>query len=167
MKFQTAYEETRDSVYGYLLYMTRDKQLAQDLSQETFLKMFLHMGKFRGEASVKTWALTIARNVFLSYARKKQPVLMEELPLEAKEVPFSNLPEEIMLRREKEEQVRECLQYLGELERTVLLLRDYEQLSYEEMATILETSTEALKSRLYRARQKFKKIYTDRYSEEP
>lgn len=101
MRFQTAYETCRDSVYGYLLYMTRDKQLAEDLSQETFLKMFLHMGKFRKEASVKTWALTIARNVFISYARKKKPVLMEEVPIDVEKVSFSNPPEETMLRREK------------------------------------------------------------------
>lgn len=161
MKFQTAYEECKDSVYAYLVYMTRDLKLAEDLSQETFLRIFLHMNKFRGEASVKTWALSIARNVFLSYARKKKPILMEEVPFEQSSEVLLNLPEEAVLKQEKKNQVRECLQCLGEQDRTVLLLRDYEELSYEDIAKILGISSEAVKSRLYRARQKFKKIYEE------
>ncbi len=51
MKFATAYEESRDAVYGYLVYMTKDVQLAEDLSQEVFLRMFLHLDKFREQAS--------------------------------------------------------------------------------------------------------------------
>ena len=78
MKFAAAYEECRDAVYGYLVYMTRDTCLAEDLSQEVFLRMFLHLDRFRGEANVRTWALRIARNVFLSYAKKKRPLLLEE-----------------------------------------------------------------------------------------
>ena len=164
MKFQAAYEECKDSVYAYLVYMTHDAKLAEDLSQETFLRMFLHMNKFRGESGVKTWALTIARNVFLSYARKKQPVLMEEMSKDLLQKPLNNQslhasPEEHVLKQEKENQVRECLQFLGEQDRTALLLRDYEQLSYEEISKILGISLEAVKSRIYRARQNFKKVY--------
>lgn len=48
MKFAAAYEQRRDAVYGYLVYMTRDTSLAEDLSQEVFLRMFLHLDKFRG-----------------------------------------------------------------------------------------------------------------------
>lgn len=172
MKFQAAYEECKDSVYAYLVYMTRDAKLAEDLSQETFLRMFLHMNKFRGESGVKTWALAIARNVFLTYARKKQPVLMEEMSLDLEREPFvghalstSVSPEEQVLKQEKEKQVRECLQCLGEQDRTALLLRDYEQLSYEDIAKILSISLEAVKSRIYRARQKFKKVYTEHFEE--
>ena len=78
MKFSTAYEQSKDAVYGYLMYMTRDIQLAEDLSQETFLKMFINIRKYKGTANIKTWALKIARNTFLTYAKKKQPVLLEE-----------------------------------------------------------------------------------------
>lgn len=172
MKFQAAYEECKDSVYAYLVYMTRDVKLAEDLSQETFLRMFLHMNKFRGESGVKTWALAIARNVFLTYARKKQPVLMEEMHLDLGQGSFAGYalstsisPEDVVLKQEKEKQVQEILQCLGEQDRTALLLRDYEQLSYEDIAKILGISLEAVKSRIYRARQKFKKEYTEQFEE--
>lgn len=162
MKFAAAYEESRDAVYGYLVYMTRDIPLAEDLSQEVFLRMFLHLDKFREEASVRTWALRIARNVFLSYAKKKKPLLLQEQEWEPVSDAGSNPPEEEALRSEQSGLVRECLMCLEEQERTVLLLRDYEELSYEEVAKIMELSVEVVKSRIYRARQKFRKIYESR-----
>lgn len=162
MKFAAAYEESRDAVYGYLVYMTKDTLLAEDLSQEVFLRMFLHLDKFRGEASVRTWALRIARNVFLSYAKKKRPILLGEQEWEPAPDIRSNPPEEEAIKREQSELVTECLMCLEEQERTVLLLRDYEELSYEEVARIMELSVEVVKSRIYRARQKFRKIYEGR-----
>jgi RNA polymerase sigma-70 factor (ECF subfamily) len=161
MKFAAAYEQCRDSVYGYLTYMTRDKTLAEDLSQEVFLRMFLHLDKFRGEASVRTWGLRIARNVFLSYAKKKQPVLLEEKEWE--EVPDGSRsqPEEEALKKEKAGEIHRCLMCLSEQERTILLLRDFEELSYEEIGRIMGFTPEVVKSRIYRARQKFRRIYED------
>ena len=71
LKFQTVYEEQKNSIYAYLLYMTKDVQLAEDLSQETFLKIFLNLGRLKKECSVKTWVLRIARNTFVTYVRKR------------------------------------------------------------------------------------------------
>lgn len=159
MKFATAYEQSRDAVYGYLVYMTKNTALAEDLSQEVFLRMFLHLDKFRGEASVRTWGLRIARNVFLSYAKKKQPVLLEEQAWEPEADITRNQPEEELLKKEEAEKVRRCLMCLSEQERTVLLLRDFQELSYEEIGRIMELTTEVVKSRIYRARQKFRRVY--------
>lgn len=159
MKFAAAYEQSRDAVYGYLVYMTKDAGLAEDLSQEVFLRMFLHLNKFREDASVRTWALRIARNVFLSYAKKKRPLLLEEQEWEPEPDVSRNLPEEEVLKKEQAERVRQCLMCLGEQERTVLLLRDFEELSYEEVARIMNLTVEVVKSRIYRARQKFRRIY--------
>lgn len=166
MKFITAYEESKDAVYGYLVYMTRDKQLAEDLSQETFLKMFLHMGKFRQESSAKTWALTIARNVFLTYAKKKRPILIEEENLERSFDYYQNDPEESMLYAEKRKSIEECLMALKEQERTLILLRDYEEMSYEEIGQVLGIEIGQVKSKLHRARKKFRQSYQEREQEE-
>lgn len=165
MKFAAAYEQSRDAVYGYLVYMTRDTELAEDLSQEVFLRMFLHLGKFRGESSVRTWALSIARNVFLSYAKRKVPALLEEQEWEPDPDLSRNLPEEEFLKKERAENVRKCLMCLGEQERTVLLLRDFQELSYDEIAKVMKIKAEVVKSRIYRARQKFKEIYKNTVGE--
>lgn len=161
MKFAAAYEQSRDAVYGYLVYMTKDTALAEDLSQEVFLRMFLHLDKFREDASVRTWALRIARNVFLSYAKKKRPLLLEEQEWEPEPDIDRNEPEEEFLKKEQAQRVRQCLMCLGEQERTVLLLRDFEELSYEEVARVMNLTAEVVKSRIYRARQKFRRIYED------
>lgn len=158
-KFNDVYTECRDSVYGYLLYMTKDVQLAEDLSQETFLRIFLGLGRFKGDSKVKTWALKIARNVFMSYARKKRPILLEEQELFQRKETAVGAPEELILQREEGTKIQQLLMTLNEQERTILLLRDYEELSYEEIASILEINVGMTKSRLYRARQKFKKLY--------
>ena len=159
MKFAVAYEQCRDSVYGYLVYMTKDVTLAEDLSQEVFLRMFLHLDKFRGEASVRTWGLRIARNVFLSYAKKKQPVLLEEQEWEQLPDLSRSQPEEEALKKEEAEKIHRCLMCLSEQERTILLLRDFQELSYEEIGKIMDFTTEVVKVRIFRARQKFRKIY--------
>lgn len=157
-RFSKVYKECRDPVYGYLLYMTKDVQLAEDLSQETFLKIFLGLLRFRGESSVKTWALTVARNTFLAYAKKKKPVLLEEQELE-QSAERQSLPEDYMLQKEQGILIQEVLMALNERDRTVLILRDYEGLSYEEAASVLGIEEGVLKSRLYRARQGFRKLY--------
>lgn len=141
--------------------MTKSVQLAEDLSQETFLKMFVGYAKFKGQCGVKTWALKIARNTFLSYARKKQPVLLEEQILDRKTMPYQNEPEETILRQEELERIQCILSALNESERTVLLLCDYEELTYEEIAGIIGVSGDAVKGRIFRARQKFRKLYDE------
>ena len=159
LKFQTVYEECKDSVYAYLLYMTKDVQLAQDLSQETFLKIFLYVGRFKGESSVRTWVLRIARNIFLTYARKKRPELLEEQKIEKVRAVEHMTPETIILQKEEGKRIQDILLHLNEQDRTILLLRDYEKLSYEEIALILDVNTGVVKSRIYRARQKFRQLY--------
>lgn len=158
-RFEEIYQKYKDAVYGYLYYMCREEELALDLAQETFLKIFLGMRKYRGECSEKTWCLTVARNTFLTYARKKKPVLLEDTTFETpKDVP-ENSPEEYVLRKEEGQAVRKVLMMLGENERTLLLLRDYEGLSYGDMASVLDITEANVKVKLHRARQKYRKLY--------
>lgn len=158
-RFEMLYQNYRDTVYGYLYYMCREEELAEDLAQETFLKIFQGLRRFRGECSEKTWCLTVARNTFLSYARKKQPLLLGEEALERQETASENFPEERLIRREEGKLVRDVLSMLAEDERTLLLLRDCEGLSYDEIARILNMTEANVKVRLHRVRQKYRKLY--------
>ncbi len=158
-QFETLYRTYRDTVYNYLYYMCREEELAKDLAQETFLKIFQGMRRFRGDCSEKTWCLTIARNTFLSYARKKQPMLLEEeLSTEAGGNLDSPL-EAQMIRREESAFVQKVLFMLKEEERTILLLRDCEGIAYEELSRILGITEANVKVRLHRARKKYRKLY--------
>lgn len=157
-RFEKIYQEQKDTVYGYLYYMSRDEQTSLDLSQETFLKVYRSLDRFKGQCSEKTWCLTIARNTFLSYARKRQPQLLEEEAWE-RMADSAGGPEESALRSEQKITVRRVLASLSEPERTVLLLRDYEGLSYKEIGEIMEVSEVVIKGRIFRARQHFKSLY--------
>lgn len=112
--------------------------------------------------SYKWHNFLVARNTFLTYARKRQPILLEEQNLDLNQSPYQNDPEETFLQKEKADKIRKIMMALNENERTILLLRDYEGLSYEEIATILNFGTEVVKSRLFRARKKYRKLYEAR-----
>ncbi len=95
----------------------------------------------------------------MTYARKKRPILLQEQDWESMPDITENLPEQEIIKQEEAGYVRQCLMCLAETERTILLLRDFEELSYEEISKIMDLSADVVKSRLYRARQKFRKIY--------
>ncbi|MBT9778292.1 sigma-70 family RNA polymerase sigma factor [Clostridium sp. MCC353] len=158
LHFERIYQEQKNSVYGYLYYMTKNQQTAEDLSQETFLKVYLGMKKFKGECSEKTWCLTIARNTFLSFARKKKPeLLVEECPEQMDS--HENIPEERVIEEENKREIAAAFSALNADDRTILLLRDYERLSYAEIAGIMGISEAVTKVRIYRARERYRKIY--------
>ncbi|MGE4352564.1 MAG: RNA polymerase sigma factor [Oscillospiraceae bacterium] len=158
-RFNRIYEEQKDAVYAYLLYMTKDAETAEDLSQDTFLKIYLNLFRFRGDCSEKTWALKIARNTFLSYARKKKPILLEEQAWEGLPGALYVDPEENVLLREREQMITSVLLALREDDRSVLLLRDYEGLPYQEIGRIMGLSEAAVKLRIFRARKRYQALY--------
>ena len=104
VRFEEVYQRQKHAVYGYLSYMTKDEDTAEDLAQETFLKVYLGLKGFKGDCSEKTWCLTIARNT-----RKKQPVLLEEGDMERLEAGYERGPEEKLLEEEKAKLIREVL----------------------------------------------------------
>lgn len=157
-EFERVYREQRDAVYGYLFYMTGDEQLAQDLVQETFLKIYLNLHKFRQESSMKTWCIAIAKNTYFSYLKKKRPETVEE-KFGFFVADEKLLPEEQVIREENNHFIRQILFSMSEEERQLLLLRDYEKLSYKEIGELLGVSEIVVKGRLYRARERYKEKY--------
>ncbi|MFD1178737.1 RNA polymerase sigma factor [Paenibacillus puldeungensis] len=132
--------------------------LAEDLCSETFYKAFRSLHSFRElDASFSTWLYTIARNTVLSELRKQRSgnVPLDEsgyVPLAPSEV----APEQAVLRSEKVGMVREAINNLPEKQRSALILREYDQLDYQEIASILGQSVSAVKSLLFRARSSVK-----------
>lgn len=158
-QFNQVYNELKNTIYNYLYYMVKDEQLSQDLSQETFLKIYLNLSKFRGESSIKTWSLVIARNVFLNYIRKKKINLVEEKYIDLSIVSNDNMPEDAVIKKENSEMIKKVLFSLKEEDRTILILRDHENLSYSEIGKIMNISEVVVKSRIFRARGKYKEQY--------
>jgi len=132
--------------------------LAEDICSETFYKAFRSLHSFREvDASFSTWLYTIARNTVLSELRKQRSgnVPLEEsgyIPV----APHELVPEQAILRNERVGLVREAINNLPEKQRSALILREYDQLDYQEIACILGQSVSAVKSLLFRARSSVK-----------
>ena len=127
---------------------------AEDVSQDAFLRAFHRLDGFRGESSVRTWLLRIAHNAALDHLRRRRaepvdPASLDETPADES----VRLPAERLELRERVERLEGKLQPLSPPHRTVLVLRDVEGLSYDEVAAITETPLGSVKGRLHRARR--------------
>jgi RNA polymerase sigma factor, sigma-70 family len=148
-------------ILAFIYHMLKGAKLesmAEDLCQETFYKAFRSLQTFREvEASFSTWLYTIARNTVLSELRKQRAgsVSLEESGI-VPHAPSESLPEMSALRNEKVMLVRDAINNLPEKQRSALILREYDQLDYQEIANILGQTVSAVKSLLFRARSSVK-----------
>jgi RNA polymerase sigma-70 factor (ECF subfamily) len=133
--------------------------IAEDLCSETFYKAYRSLHSFREvDASFSTWLYTIARNTVLSELRKQKTGTT--MPLEDSGyipvAPADMVPEQQLLRNERMTLVREAINNLPEKQRSALILREYDQLDYQEIAGILGQTVSSVKSLLFRARASIK-----------
>ena len=127
---------------------------ADDVTQDVFLRAFHRLGQFRGDSSFRAWLLRIAHNAALSSHAARQPGNDVPLDESAETVSSSDrTPAHALEDTERRERLTLKLQQLRQAHRTVLVLRDLEGLSYEEIATVTETPLGSVKGRLFRARQ--------------
>jgi RNA polymerase sigma-70 factor (ECF subfamily) len=168
----TLYADFRGRIYGYLRRLTQDEGLAEDLTQETFLRAGEHLPTFRGEGDVGNWLYRIATNLFRDYARSQSGKLQRSgYEREGTDEPDDLLsqipdpgpsPSSILEGRAVTHCVRDCIADLPPLYRAALVLYAIEGKTVEESAAILGCSTEALKVRLHRGRQLFKVLAIER-----
>jgi len=156
-------------IYGLLLRLTENSEEARDLTQETFLRAFQSIDRFRGDADLRTWiyriAINQARNRWRWWRRRRRDSTVSldaaqgqaKQPLIATLVESSNNPEQQTLAHEREVALRAALQKLGEAYRETLILRDIEGFTYEEIAATLGINVGTVKSRLARGRQELRR----------
>lgn len=132
-----------------------DPATAEDAMQQTFLNAYQNAARFRGDASVRTWLLTIARNTAVRLRGKTRREELVEEPLMQLGLDAgwgSDDPEAIAIAAEREGALRKALSLISAEDREVLILRDLEGLRGAEAAEVLGIGERALKSRLHRAR---------------
>ncbi|WP_255550885.1 sigma-70 family RNA polymerase sigma factor [Granulicella sp. dw_53] len=152
-----------DALYGYAMMLTRNRSEAEDLVQETCVRAIRAIRYLRADSNVKSWMLTILRNTWLNQLRKQRttPNLIE---LDADEITTnvvvepSKGPHALYVSKLESEQVREAIQQLPMDFREVILLREYEELSYQEIAHVLDCPVGTVMSRLARARAKLRAL---------
>ncbi len=146
----------------------------EDLAQEVFLRIFKNINKFRGEAQFSTWLYRIVLNLSYDYKRKNKNIfsLDENIDEESEEV-FENIiptteddPEKTLERMELRIKIRKAIKSLSKEYQEVLILREFEGLSYEEIAKILNCPMGTVESRLFRARDELRKKLIEELKEE-
>lgn len=168
--FERLVAERSGEVYALLYRLTADAEEARDLTQETFLRAFQSIGRFRGEANVKTWlyriAVNQARNRWRWWRRKRRDATVS---LDGSDRPEEQAladrlrnsaavdPEQEALAHEREQQLYEALLDLKRSYREAVILRDVEGFTYEEIAETLQINVGTVKSRLSRGRLELRK----------
>jgi RNA polymerase sigma-70 factor (ECF subfamily) len=178
---EAAYEvlitEYQQPVYNLVMRLLSDPADACDVAQEVFLKVFRKIGAFRGDSSLKTWIYRIAVNEAYNYQRwfgrhRKQQVGLEgeeegslsycdRLPDPGRS-PFDATSD-----REQHKLVEDALARMNPSYRTAVVLRDIEEMSYEEIAEVLQVALGTVKSRIMRGREALRKELAGRLEPEP
>lgn len=163
--FDTLVERYQDRVYGYACRMLGDPETAREVAQDIFLRTYRYLGRFRGEAKFSTWLFTIVSSTCknaASYYGLRARHRMDDRPANdidgerttlLERVPDSEMsPDTVFGRRDTRMMVREAISRLPEHYRQVIVLKDLNDFSYDEIAKIVGCKVGTVKSRLARAR---------------
>lgn len=149
-------EQYQHRLLRYLIYLSGNRALAEDLFQETWMRVLTRGSQYNGAARFDTWLFTIARNLMIDLRRKRTMASLEEMcesdgEDRAYEIPSDEpTPFDLYQIRENGQRVTAALLTLEPLHREVLVLRFHEELSLEEIAQVTHAPLSTVKSRLYR-----------------
>jgi RNA polymerase sigma-70 factor (ECF subfamily) len=167
--FQALVQRYQDRIFRMLARWASDRMETEDLAQEVFVKVFRKLHTFQHGSSFYTWLYRIAVNTASDWharRRTRRLHLVEDVAEVAaagrRELQGSSAAEPL-LAEELARVTREVLATLPEKYKTVLILREYEDMSYNEMAEVIGCSIGTVESRLFRARQRFKQALERRY----
>jgi len=173
LSFQLLIERYQERIFGLVRHYTTKTVEVEDIVQDTFIKAFRKLSTFQHQSSFSTWLYRIAVNTSLDFLKRagRNPVQAVEDPetlspaLESRQSQVILPPDSRLEREEIAHVTRRVLEELPEIFRTVLVLREFEDLSYQEMADLLGISIGTVESRLFRARSRFKEALVRLYPE--
>jgi RNA polymerase sigma-70 factor (ECF subfamily) len=152
------YLKYRQRVYAYCLRVLCDEDEAQDLFQEVFVRVYERAHQFEEQRSLGGWIFTIAHNLCLNKIRDRKPNTMLE------DVTLSVTPAEDYGDSWKE-RIQWALEQIPLDYREAFVLREYEGLSYQEIADVLHTTLPAVKSRIYRSKERLRELLEPYYND--
>jgi RNA polymerase sigma-70 factor (ECF subfamily) len=163
---ETAEIEYIDGLFSYALMLTRNRSDAEDLVQEAYVRAIGAMARLRTGSNVKSWLFTILRNIWLNQLRRRRTTprivgMGADENVASGVVETSKNPHEAYVSTMERRQVREAIRQLPVDSREIILLREYEELSYQEIATILDCPAGTVMSRLGRARSKLRTLLAE------
>lgn len=154
--FEQIYNEYSDKIYGYIFLLVNDKEVAEDLTQDAFIKAYRCLEQFNGESQLFTWLFKISRNVTIDYLRKRNRFKffsIERYQFESEH----HTPLEIIIKGEKITHLYEAIRNLKISYQEVLILRKIKEFSIKETAEILQWNENKVKITTSRALAALKK----------
>ncbi len=177
--FRALVERHQRRAFSIAMSLVRDENDAREIVQDAFLRVYKNIGSFQGQSSFFTWLYRIITNLSIDLIRKpgRQVAELDESRSQnseeggSKDFPFLSRidgadPADVVRRGEIASRLREALAALPDYHRGVILMREVEGLSYEEMAQAMGVSKGTIMSRLFHARQKLQKALVDCYKEQ-
>ncbi len=175
--YESLIDDYQQAVYNLVLRLVSDPSDANDVVQEVFLKVFRKIAAFRGDSSLKTWIYRIAVNEAYNYQRWFSRHRKQEIGLETDDSSgftyFQKLsdparsPFDCAAEQEQHALIERALDGLSPSFRAAVVLRDIEELSYEEIADVLQVALGTVKSRILRGREALRKELAGRLEPEP
>lgn len=155
---ESIYKNHMNDLYRYLFQLSGNAQTAEELVQDVFLKAYEHLDSFRSD-SIRPWLFRAAYYSYIDrYRKEKRNILTEPRLINALKCGQESGPEAKYLIKEKLKLWLETVGSLQEKQRQVILLRDYHELTYQEISQVLSLSVSNVKVLLYRARQTVKEV---------
>lgn len=150
--FEYLFNRYRDAIRRLLIQRLGNPDDADDLLQETFIKVYINLHRYSPAYTFGQWVYTIARNTFIDFVRRRQ----DDLPIDerfAAPVSLAPTPEERVIRQQQRSQIEGYLERLAPRYRQLIVLRFFEELSYEEIAEKLAAPLGTVKTQIHRARE--------------
>jgi RNA polymerase sigma-70 factor, ECF subfamily len=146
-----------DHLFRYAMVLARNRSEAEDLVQETYVRALGAVERLRPDSNVKVWMFTILRNVWRNQLRSQRaaPRIVE---LDSERVGTFQDPHAVLVTKMEGELVREAIRQLPEDAREIIVLREYEDMSYQEIADLLDCPLGTVMSRLGRARSRLRML---------
>lgn len=162
VKFIEVYEDYYKAIFSYINKTVNNTALAEDLAQETFIKVLGSLKDFDGNKKLAPWIYRIAYNTCIDYFRgnKRTFELIDEVTCYDKE---DNSPENIVLNKEKQNVIKGILMKMSKKYRKAIILRDFDKLTYKEVASALRLNEASAKTLIHRGRKQFRESYSEVY----
>lgn len=155
-----------DAIFNFTYHFLADYHRAQDISQEAFLRVLRNVDRYKSRNSFKTWlyriAVNLCKNELRNRSQRKTLSLNDpDLDIESLMESRYTAPDEAYEKAEMKKLIKNALQTLPEDQRMAMVLREYQDLSYGEIAAALSCSLGAVKSKIHRARQNLRNILAE------
>lgn len=155
--FRMLVEKYQRSIYWHIRRMVVSHEDAEDVLQETFIRIFKYLNEFRADSSLSTWIYRIATNECYRFLDKKKEILVSTEEIQADLMNKLMTSEYVDYDNEMEVKFQKAILILPEKQRLVFNLRYYDELSYEEISQITDTKVDTLKANYHFAKEKIKK----------